>query len=70
MLVAVLIDETNENIDTAINSINDGKDGIVYPQLLTPTMLKEIIREFLNKQRTRHHFNADEDNCQQIINMS
>ena len=31
-----MVNETNQDIDTAINSINDGKHGVVRPQLLTP----------------------------------
>ena len=46
VMAAIMIDETNEDIDTAINSINDGKHGIVHPQILTPTILKKTIRDF------------------------
>ena len=70
MLAAVLIDKTNEDINTAINSISDGKHGIVHPQILTPTVLKETIREFENKQRTRYHFDVDEENYQHTIDIS
>ena len=35
------------------NAINDGKHGIIHPQILTPAMLKETIKEFENSQRTR-----------------
>ena len=48
----------------AINAINDGKHGIIHPQILTPAMLKETIKEFENNQRTRYHF----DNRKRIIN--
>ena len=70
VLTSVLIDETNEDIDTAINSINDGKHGIIHPQILTPGMLKETIKEFETLQRTRYHFDAEEDNYQHIIDIS
>ena len=70
VLTSVLIDETNEDIDTAINSINDGKHGIIHPQILTPAMLKETIKEFETLQRTRYHFDAEEDNYQHIIDIS
>ena len=65
-----MIDENNEDIDTAINSINDGKHGVVHPQLLTPKILKETTREFEERQRTRYHFNAAESNYQYIIDIS
>ena len=37
----------------AINAINGGKHGIIHPQILTPAMLKETIKDFENNQRTR-----------------
>ena len=37
---------------------------------MTHATLKATIREFENKQRTRHHFEAGEDNYQHIINTS
>ena len=70
VLTSVLIDETNEDIDTAINSTNDGKHGIIHPQILTPAMLKEKIKEFETLQRTRYHLDAEKDNYQHIIDIS
>ena len=69
-IAAIMIDETNEDIGTAINSINDGKHGVVHPQLLTPKILKETIREFEERQRTRYHFDAEENNYRHIIDSS
>ena len=65
-----MIDETNEDIDTAINSINDGKHGVVRPQSLTPKILKATIREFEGRPKTRYHFDAKENNYQDIIDIS
>ena len=31
VIAAILIDETSEDIETAINAINDGKHGIIHP---------------------------------------
>ena len=53
LVAAVLIDEINEDIHMETNAINDGKHGIIHPQILTPAMLKETIKEFENSQRTR-----------------
>ena len=69
-ITAIMIDETSEDIDTATNAINDGKHGIVHPQILTPTILKNTIQEFEEKQRTRFHFDKDESNYQHIIDIS
>ena len=70
VISAIMIDETNEDINTAINYINDGKHGVVHPQLLTSKILKETIREFEERQRTRYHFDAEESNYQHIIDIS
>ena len=70
VVAAILIDKINEDIDMAINAINDGKHGIIHPQILTPAMLKETIKDFENNQRTRYHFDNSEENYQHIINIS
>ena len=70
IIAAIMIDETSEDINTAINAINDGKQGIVHQQILTPIILKNTIQEFENTKRTRFHFNNDESNYQHIIDIS
>ena len=70
LTAAIMIDETSEDIDMAINAINDGKHGIINPQILTPVMLKATITEFEAKHRTRYHFDADETSYQHIIGIS
>ena len=42
-----------EDIDMAINAINDGKHGIIHPQILTPAMLKTTIKEFEEKTQNK-----------------
>ena len=46
LTAAIMIDETSEDIDMDINAINDGKHGIIRPQILTSVMLKASITEF------------------------
>ena len=70
LVAALMIDETSEDVDTAINAISDGKHGFVDPQILSPTILKNTIKEFEEKQRTRFHFDKDERNYQHIIDIS
>lgn len=70
LLITLLIDELNEDIDTLMNAINSGKHGIVHPQILTPTILKDTIKEFENIKRTRYHFDNTEDNYQHLIDIS
>ena len=52
---AILIDETSEDIETAINDINARKHGIIHPQILTPPILKSTLQEFEEK----HHCSND-----------
>ena len=54
----------------AINAISDGKHGIIHPQILTPAMLKETIKECENNQRTKYHFDNSEEHYQHIIDIS
>ena len=63
-------DELNEDIDIAINAINDGKQGIIQPQILTPELLRETISEFETVNRQRYHFENTEDNYQNIVDIS
>ena len=70
VIATLMIDELNEDLDTAINAINDGKHGIVHPQILTPEILKETINEFEATYRMKYHFDNTEDNYQHIISIS
>lgn len=38
-LLETLIDEYSENLNNILNAVNDGKQGIVHPQILSPTDL-------------------------------
>ena len=69
-MATLLIDEMDDDVNLAINAINDGKHGVVHPQILTPKILKSAIEEFEKKHRTRHHFNNDESNYQHLIDIS
>ena len=64
------MDELSEDIDTAINAINDGRHGIVHPQILTPRILEDTIKEFEEKQRMRYHFENSDDIYQYILDIS
>ena len=70
VVCTLLIDELNEDMDIAINAINDGKHGVVHPQILTPGLLKETIGEFEKINKQMYHFDNTEDNYQHIIDIS
>lgn len=67
---AIMIDETTEDINTAIDAIADGKHGIPHPQILTPAILKQTIQDFENSHRTRYHLDNDEENYQHLLDIS
>ena len=67
VIAAILIDETSEYIEMAINAINDGKHGIINPRILPPAILKSTLQEFEKKHRSRHHFDTHEINYQHIV---
>ena len=65
-----MIEELQEDINTLITAINDGKHRINYPQLLTPQMLIDIINELETVNRMRYHLDANPDSYQHIIDIS
>ena len=69
-MTALMIDETTEDIDTAINAISDGKHGIPHPQMLTPLLMKKTIQEFEQVHRTRYHFDNAEETYQHLLDIS
>ena len=44
-MTALMIDETMEDMDTAINAISDEKHGIPHPHILIPLLMKKTIQE-------------------------
>lgn len=53
VLAAALTDEHNEDMNTVMNAINNGKHEIAHPQILISKILVEIIQEFETKHCTR-----------------
>ena len=50
----MIVDELSEDINLVINAINDGKNGIVYPQLLTLEILMTELKEFEKKPNVKY----------------
>ena len=65
-----MIEELQEDINILITAINDGKHGIIHPQLLMPQMLIDTINEYETVHRTRYHFDANPESYQHIIGIS
>ena len=55
----IIIKELQEDINTLITAINDGKHVIIHPQVLTPQKLINTINEFETVHRTRYHFHVN-----------
>ena len=70
MIFMMIINELSEDINLLINAINDGKTGIVHPQLLTPNVLILEMKEFEEKLNVKYTIPLKESNCQHIIDIS
>ena len=66
----MIVDELSEDINLLINAINDGKNGIVHPQLLTPDILILEMKEFEEKLNVKYTIPLKESNFQHIIDIS
>lgn len=66
----LIIDELSEDINLLINAINDGKRGIIHPQVLTPQTLIDEMREFESKFDIRYAIPLKETNFQHITDIS
>ena len=51
---SLAVAELNEDLNMLINAINNGKHGIIHPQILTPAVLTSELRQKLKKIRTRN----------------
>ena len=45
MMCTMILTELSEDINLVIDAINDGKHGIIHPQLITPRILITELRE-------------------------
>ena len=66
----ILIEELHDDIETTLAAINNGKHRMIHPQILTPKILMDTIKEFEAVHRTRYHFDANSESYQHIINLS
>ena len=66
----ILIEELHDDIETALAAINNGKHGIIHPQILIPKILMDTIKGFEAAHRTRYPFDANSESYQHIIDLS
>ena len=66
----ILIKELHHDIETALAAINNSEHGKIHPQILTPKILMDTIKEFEAVHRTRYHFDTSSESYQHIIDLS
>ena len=50
----MILQELSEDVNLIIDAINDGKHGIIHPQLLTPRILIDELREIEENLNVKH----------------
>ena len=66
----MILTELSKDINLVIDVINDGKHGIIHPQLLTPRILITELREFEETLGVKYPIPLKETNYQHIIDIS
>lgn len=69
-IMTVVISELSEDISLLIDAINDGKHGIIHPQILPPTTLIEGFKQFEEENNEKHGIQLVEENYQYLIDIS
>lgn len=66
----IAVAEYGEDLNLIIDAINDGKHGIVHPQILTPAILIQELRHIEEKNNQKYPIQLVDENYQQIIDIS
>ena len=66
----ISIQEISEDVNLLINAINDGKHGIIHPQLLTPKQTISEMKKLEEEQNIMYPVKLTEYNYQHIIDIS
>ncbi|XP_043461560.1 uncharacterized protein LOC122498077 [Leptopilina heterotoma] len=69
-LCSMAISELSEELNLIIDAINDGKHGIVHPQILTPSILIRELKQFEDSSNTKYPIRLITQNYQHIIDIS
>lgn len=69
-LCTIAIGEFSKGINLIINAINDGKHGIVYPQILKPTILIQELQLIEEETNTKYPIKLIPQNYQRIVDIS
>ncbi|XP_051167384.1 uncharacterized protein LOC127285425 [Leptopilina boulardi] len=66
----ITIAEYSEDLNLMIDAINDGKHGIVHPQILTPAILIQELRHIEESSNHKYPIKLIGDNYQHIVDIS
>lgn len=66
----IVLTELSEDINTVIDAINDGKHGIIHPQVLTPSTLINELRQFEKHYNMKYSLALTETNYENLIDIS
>ncbi|XP_043479473.1 uncharacterized protein LOC122509439 [Leptopilina heterotoma] len=69
-ICTIAVSEYSEDINLIINAINDGKHGIVHPQILTPNMLIGELQRIEEDTNSKYPIKLIPQNYQHIIDIS
>ena len=69
-LCTLELTELSDDVNLLIDAINDGKHGIIHPQILTPTTFMNGFREFEEHNSEKYQIKLDESNYQHIVDIS
>ncbi|XP_051170402.1 uncharacterized protein LOC127287486 [Leptopilina boulardi] len=68
--VEIAVAEYSEDLNLVIDAINDGRHGIVHPQILTPETLIQELRQIEESDNQKYPIKLIVDNYQHIIDIS
>ena len=66
----MILQELSEDVNLVIDTINDGKHGIIHPQLLTPRIFIDELKDFENTLNVKYPIPLKDVSYQHIIDIS
>lgn len=69
-LCSIAIEEISEDINLIINAVNDGKHGILHPQILTPNILIKELQKIEEENNVKYPIRLIPQNYQHIVDIS
>lgn len=70
VLCSIAIEELYDDLNLIINAVNDGKHGIIHPQILTPSILIQELQQIEEETNSKYPIRLTPQNYQHIIDIS